>query len=194
MGQQQKLLLPWTESNGQTVINSVLNAWQTSQIDRVVVVVRGEDTELLKACEAFDVDVVTPAISPEQMKSSIQIGLRHLKKTYSPLDSDYWLVAPADLPTLTSELINRVLSDARASSSIVVPRFGDSRESMKRGHPVAFPWRLNEAVFELGEQEGLNRLTETHPVKWLDRPGSERPIDMDTPEEYQNLREHFREQ
>ncbi len=180
MRPQNKLLLQW---NHRPVIDHVLQAWAGSLVKHVVVVVRKNNAELQDICRAYSaVDLVVPEIDPEDMKRSIQCGLRHIDETYRPAKSDRWLVAPADLPTLRSELINRIVEAGRESDSIVVPRFGD-----RQGHPVSFPWRMLDDVFALESDRGINQLVATGDVRWLQLPAAERPADIDTPEDFRKL-------
>jgi molybdenum cofactor cytidylyltransferase len=182
MGSQHKLLLPW---NKVTVIDQVLLAWTESHADRVVVIVRKDDVQLQKACRRWpNADLVIPEEDPPDMKSSIQLGLQHIAAAYDPGESDRWMVAPADLPTLTAELVNRVIEASSDSDSVVVPRFGE-----RRGHPVTFPWSLVPEVFKLCAAQGINSLTVADCVQWLDLPADDHPADIDTPAEYMRLRD-----
>jgi molybdenum cofactor cytidylyltransferase len=181
MGPQHKLLLPW---NNATVVDQVLRAWAESVAQHVVVIVRKDDVQLQEACQRWpSADLVIPESDPPDMKMSIQLALRHIADVYDPDDGDRWLVAPADLPTLTSELVDQVIEASRGSDSVIVPRFGD-----RRGHPVSFPWSLVPQVFTLGADQGINCLTIADTVKWLNLPADEHPDDMDTPEDYLRLR------
>lgn len=180
MGAQHKLLLPW---NHATVVDQVLRAWTESLATRVIMIVRRNDVALQKVCQGWPaVDLVIPEDDPEDMKRSIQCGLQHLAAAGEPHDSDRWMVAPADLPTLASELINQVIEAGRDCESIIVPRFGD-----RRGHPVSFPWSLVPDAFKLGDDQGINSLVADHPVRWLDLPVGGRPEDIDTPADYERL-------
>ncbi len=183
MGAQHKLLLPW---KGAMVIDQVLRAWTESQVTRIIVILRGDDVELHKACRRWtSVDCVIAAADPADMKQSIQLGLEYVAANCAPEDSDRCMAAPADLPTLGSKLINQVIAASRSSDSIVVPRFGD-----RRGHPVSFPWSLVPDILGLGQDQGINSLMSNHPVQWLDLPASERPDDIDTPADYARLLKH----
>jgi len=152
-----KLLLPL---GGRALIQHVLAAW-TAAVDHVVVVVRGDDRRLVDACQGFGVDLLLPEPSPPDMKASIQAGLRHIEASYAPHATDICLVAPADLPRLTSDAIRRVM-DAHVPSqpTAIVPVFAGVR-----GHPVLLPWSWTPAVFELAPHEGLNSLLKRVPVK-----------------------------
>lgn len=175
-----KLLLTW---NGASVIEHVLQAWSQSLAAAVIVVVRADHTALQAACRRWaGVDVVIPPRDPADMKQSIQWALRHAEEHYAPQPTDRWLVAPADLPTISSRLIDGVIAASRQTGAIVGPRFGD-----RRGHPVSFPWSLAPRVFQLAEDEGINRLLEEQVVDWLRLPGEEYLADLDTPDDYRRL-------
>ncbi len=179
MGKQHKLLLPWNDGQ---VIDAVLQAWTKSRIDAVAVVVRRGDTALQRACQRWPIALVTPEVDPSDMKMSIGYGLEHLASKFQPGDQDRWLVAPADLPLLSSELINQLVAAGATPEDIVVPRFGS-----RSGHPVSFPWLLRAKVANIPVDSGLNWLLAHHPTQWIDLPADLRPADIDTPEEYQRL-------
>jgi molybdenum cofactor cytidylyltransferase len=89
------------------------------------------------------------------------------------------------MPTLSADVVSHLHAAHRLDSkAILVPTFGG-----RRGHPVLIPWSLRQAVRQLGANEGLNTL--------LQRPGvTELPVfsasvleDMDTPDEFQRLRD-----
>ena len=180
MGSQHKLLLPWGSA---TVIDQVLRAWTESLVTRIFVVVRKDDPGLQEACQRWpNVDLVIPGDDPPDMRRSVELGLEQVAAVCSPENSDRWMVAPADLPTLTSSLINRIIETSRDSDSIVVPRFGD-----RRGHPISVPWAIAPEVFAMSVDQGINSLLAIHPVQWLELPANEYPDDIDTPTDYVRL-------
>ena len=178
---QPKLLLPW---RGRRLIDSVLEAWTTSDVSATVIIVREDDAELQEACQLWAVDVALPARAPRDMKASLQYGLRHIEQRFSPTASDSWVTAPADLPNLDSVLVNRVVDAARQKQSIIAPKFGD-----RSGHPVLFPWHFADRVFRLGPEEGINTILASEDVHYIQLPAADRPTDIDTPEEYRQLRD-----
>ena len=175
-----KLMLPWS---GRPILYHVLDAWRRSGVSRVIVVVRGDDTAARNLCEHHGVDVVCPDLPPADMKQSVQHALRHVADAYQPVDDDAWLLAPADLPTLTPDLIDCVLAVSRRHSGIVVPRFGH-----RRGHPVALPWSLAPEVFALPADAGIDQIVQREAVFDIDLPADAAVNDIDTPEDYQRLR------
>jgi molybdenum cofactor cytidylyltransferase len=157
-----KLLLPVA---GRPVIDHVLTAWTASNVTRTVVVVRSEDADLLDRCRAFPVDIITPVHSPPDMKASVQLALAHITDCYAPAGDDAWLLAPADLPRLSTKLIDRLLEAYNpAAAKAVAPTFAG-----RRGHPIAMPWRTACDVHALAADEGLNALvarTRRHEILW----------------------------
>ncbi|MCA9099503.1 MAG: nucleotidyltransferase family protein [Planctomycetales bacterium] len=186
-----KLLMSWGDA---TVIEAVLDAWLASGVERVVVTVAPGDEQLARLCAARGVDVIFPPTPPPEMKDSVLLALRHLQATAHPDDNDAWLLAPADGIGLSAAAVDLVIRGYRealieaGTARIVVPCL-DGR----RGHPVAFPWRLVDEAERLGDDEGLNVLVRRHEIVEVDVAGTlgdqaERIfIDLDTPEDYRRL-------
>lgn len=175
-----KLLMPWGDG---CVIDHVLQAWCSSQVSRVIMTVRADDEPLLQQAALHDVEVVAVDPPPADMKASVQRALEHLQECYQPPSAAVWLLAPADMPRLTSELIDHVLNSHQPDQPAIVAPQVDER----KGHPVLFPWDLAAAVDQLGADEGIRELWNIHDgrtICWQD----DRPLeDMDTWDDYQRL-------
>lgn len=178
---QPKLLLDF---RGQTIIETVLDAWLASSVDRTLVVVHPDDHALADVCEKKGATVIVPQEPPPHMKDSVLAGLDYLSSRCQPKPESVWLLAPADMPTLSSRVIDAVLSAHDPEH----PRILVATRQKKRGHPVLFPWPLAGEVARLGPEEGLNQLVGRHDVQEV--PVSEECIhfDVDTPEDYERLR------
>ena len=175
-----KLLMPWGDG---CVIDHVLQAWCSSQVSRVIMTVRADDEPLRQQAARHDVEVVAVDPPPADMKASVQRALEHLQGCYQPQSTAVWLLAPADMPGLTIELIDHVLNSHQvAQPAIIAPQVGE-----RKGHPVLFPWDLDAAVDQLGPDEGIRELWKIHDgrtICWQD----DRPLeDMDTLDDYQRL-------
>ena len=173
-----KLLLPWRDG---TLIDHVLQAWSSSRVDQVVVIVRFDDQALRQACDRWPVTIVVPREEPRDMKHSLQIGLRHLQSQCRPAVYDRCFIAPADLPMLSAAIIDRLLETPSDQSTIVAPKFGD-----RQGHPALLPWPLTDEIFHLADDEGVNRVVARHPKQFVPFAADEAITDIDTPEEYQS--------
>ena len=198
---ESKLLLPWGSGgreseveplgddacSARTVIESVLCAWAASCVNRVVVVVRRDDRELRDHCRFLPVDVVAPDHDPIDMKASIQVGIQFIKERFQPASSDGFFIAPADLPTLSTRVIDALADVAKFTSAIVVPKYGK-----REGHPVLLPWSMTEAVFRLPAQQGINRIVERQEKTIVRFEADQFPQDIDTREQYVLMRNRHR--
>jgi molybdenum cofactor cytidylyltransferase len=183
-----KLLLPW---QGATVIEHVLDAWRASQVTHRVLVVHPLDERLAELGRRCGATVIQPELAPPEMKASVRIALEHVARHFEPGEDDAWLLAPADMPTLTSTVIDRLIDAHRASVSAggKIPRtiwapVADGR----RGHPVLFPWALAAEVNRLAAGEGINALCSRFPVGTVEARRAEILEDLDSPEDYDRLR------
>lgn len=170
-----KLLLPWKHS---TILETVIEAWQASQVDHIFVVIPQVRDDLKQVLAALPVHVVVADPRPTDMKGSIQVALRVIAEQFEPTPDDVWLVAPADMPTLSPVTIDKVLLAARElPGRIVIPTDGE-----KHGHPALFPWTMADEVFQLAEDQGLNALSRPEVVANV--AAQELGQDVDTSEEF----------
>lgn len=173
---QPKLMLPFKDGK---LIDGVLGAWTASVVCQVVVVVRQNDHDLRRACQRWPVTVVCPAVDPVDMKQSIQFGLREIEAQFQPTERDQCFIAPADLPGLSADLIDRVVATPNPHRQIVVPKFGD-----RRSHPVLMPWAITGEIFQLADDQGVNHLISRHDTRTADFPASDALDDVDDREDY----------
>ena len=184
---QPKLLLPWGQT---TVLEHVIATWRASRVGRVILVVHPEDAQIMALGAAAGAQVVQPSIAPSEMKVSVQLALDYVSE-FAPQPTDAWLLAPGDMPGLTSSTIDALvgayesslIADPAAALRIWAPRF-DGR----RGHPVLFPWALRTEVDELGPDEGINALLTRYEVAYVEAAADSILEDLDTPEDYERLR------
>jgi molybdenum cofactor cytidylyltransferase len=176
-----KLLLPWGD---RTVVEATIAAWRASQVSRIVVTVHAEDVELREVVARSGADVVACDPPPRDMKESVSFGLRFVAEHYHPQTDDAWLLAPADLPTVSVAVIDRLL----AAHLLEHPQILVAAHQGRRGHPVLLPWPLADHVQRLAVDEGINRLLQLHPTGLIECGPAALAADLDTPEDYQRLR------
>ena len=177
---EHKLLLPWQDRR---VVDVVVSAWAGSLATQTVFVVRDDDVELQNAIASSGMRICILNQETADMKETIQKGLLFIQEQWSPGSDDFCLIAPADLPKVSSELLNKVVEAAMQQQQIVVPYFG-----AKSGHPVAFPWSKTDGIFRLDREQGINALLNDSDVFRLELDASDRVRDIDTPEEYERER------
>jgi molybdenum cofactor cytidylyltransferase len=121
------------------------------------------------------------------MRASVSFGLGEIRRLFEPAAHDAWLVAPADMPRLSCQVIDRLIAEHTGQPDMaLVPMSGK-----RRGHPVLFPWHWTTRVRHLEADEGLNVLLRdglTREVQCDDLLRADAFNDLDTPEDYQNLR------
>jgi len=180
---QSKLMLPWptpVQPDG-LLIDSVLRAWTSSCVTRIVVVVRSDDKQLAVACRRWPVTLLQPATPPIDMKASVQLAVSFLNDVYQPDATSRCFVAPADLPALTHEIIDRLAATSFDSERIVVPSFGS-----RQGHPALLPWAMMSEVLTLLDDQGIDQIVKRHDKTIVSFPATDLVDDVDTPEEYES--------
>jgi molybdenum cofactor cytidylyltransferase len=175
-----KLLLPL---RGTTIIEHVLAAWREGGVDRLFLVARAGDGELIARSRGAGAEVIEAAPPPADMKASVQIGLAYVAEHLQPRAEDVWLTAPADLPLLSAEVVRALLAahDPAAPAVLIASHQG------RRGHPILFPWPYAAKVEELAANEGLDRLVARSKPVLIEC--GERAVcdDLDTPADYKRL-------
>jgi molybdenum cofactor cytidylyltransferase len=195
----QKLLLPF---DGRTVIGRIAGEILRSPVARTFVVVGAggarvatavEDERLSRKggqaqrkrapCESSrgspqgSLSFVTNPDPAGDMLSSVRCGLRAL-----PPDCEAVLVALGDQPSLTAELVARIVHASRASGrGIIVPVYGG-----KRGHPLLFSARYFQEVLARYDDLGLRGLLHAHPEDVFELAADSASVlsDMDYPQDY----------
>lgn len=176
-----KLLLPFGE---QTVIERVLASWLASRVDRVVVIVRPGDREVSEIGQRMGADVVAPGSTPAEMKDSVALGVAHIEESFSPVASDAWLLAPADMPRLDASVIDRLLETYHPDRPATLVPVSSGR----RGHPVLLPWSRAAEVHTLPVGKGINSLIQAGQIVEVELQDAGIHDDLDTPEDYRRLR------
>lgn len=183
-----KLLLPWRD--GRTILETVLSRWMEAKLTAVVVVTPSPkwNAELAQAvaatCRATGAIPIQPDEQPREMKDSVLLAVQHIDRCYNPSANDVWLLAPADMPSWPSAVVESLLQAATDERvQIAVPTYRS-----RRGHPVLFRWKLKSLLEQLGPSEGVNALV--HRVGCTELPWEDETIltDLDTLQDYHHWR------
>lgn len=173
----------------ETVIQRLVHGLSVDGITRTVIVARKEDSVLASHLAGMDVELVQPEIDPPDMKASVQAALRWIKEHFQPSVEDSWLLIPADHPVMNRALIEKLCSAWSAcDASVMIPTFQG-----RKGHPAFFRWSVAQDVFQLAEDQGINALWKEGTLDPLlyECDDSEILIDLDTPEDYEAVRQRF---
>jgi len=111
------------------------------------------------------------------------LALQHVKARYSPHPNDAWLLAPADLPRLSSAAINALLAEYDSGRPLAVAPVFEG----ERGHPLLMPWGLIERVDDLAVDAGVNALLKELPVREVVWGDDSILRDVDTPSDFASL-------
>jgi molybdenum cofactor cytidylyltransferase len=179
-----KLSLPLGD---RTVLEWVVAGLRRGGVEHVLVVVGPHVSELAPLAESAGADVLNLLEETPDMQATVQHGLDYLEKKCRPGDDDSWLLVPADHPTLDAEVIRRLIDARRRhpEAGILIPTFEG-----KRGHPAVIAWKHVAGIRVLPAGLGLNTYLRLYMAETLALPVTLPNIlcDLDTPEDYERLR------
>jgi molybdenum cofactor cytidylyltransferase len=178
-----KLALPVA---GRTVLELVIAALRRGGVDRVLVVAGPHVPELGPLASSAGAKVHLLAQETNDMRATIEEGLRWLEQRFHPGVTDCWLLAPGDHPTLDAEVVRQLLQagQVRLNYSLFVPTYQG-----RRGHPALIRWSHVAGIRALPAGEGLNAYFRCHSAETLELPVETESIlfDLDTPEDYERV-------
>ena len=175
---QQKLLLPLGD---RPVIVRCIDTIRRAGIDNVVVVTGPEGGAVRNAIVNLPVTVVTNTDRESDMAGSVRAGLNAIGEAADSVFvclGDHPLVSPATFAAMQG--IYRA-----AAPGIVVPRYLG-----RKGHPVLFPRPLLERIREVPTLRDI-LIAHHGTLRLLDLYDEGVVIDMDTPQDYREVRLRF---
>ncbi|MCI0522786.1 MAG: nucleotidyltransferase family protein [Bacteroidales bacterium] len=171
-----KMTLPF---RGKTIIETVIGNLLASKIEKCIVVVGADRTEVLSLTAKYPVVNCFNPNYKEGMLSSVKCGFDHLPSEFGAA-----LVVLGDQPMIETEVINLVIETyINSDKGIVVPVHNG-----KRGHPLLIDRRHREEISGLAGPHGLKGLLVNHPEDILEVETGHISVlkDIDTQEEYLN--------
>lgn len=175
---ESKQLLPF---GNKTMIETVIDHIMHSEVDEILVVLGSNRENIECVLKDTPVESVYNPRYKEGMLSSAQKGFASL-----PEEAEAALIFLGDQPKIPSSVIDQVIRAYHSSEKgIVVPVY-----DQKRGHPVLISTKYREEVAHLNPQIGLRELIHNHPGDILEVELESSSIleDIDTPEDYKNLK------
>jgi molybdenum cofactor cytidylyltransferase len=158
--------------NGEVLIDVTLRSLLDGGVGHVIVVMApGVSLDEAKLLQDARVQTVVNDDPSRGMFSSIQVGL-------AAAGGDPVVILPADMPFVQSRTVAAVLDACVRQRVVIVPA-----DAGRRGHPIAFPAALRDAVLRASADSTLKAaLAATHAERVelpVDDPGILR--DVDTP-------------
>jgi CTP:molybdopterin cytidylyltransferase MocA len=179
-----KLSLPLGD---RTIIEHVVAALRDGGVTYVLVVVGPHVPELVPLAHTAGANtLLLPEPTPD-MRTTVERGLTHLDERYHPAPDDIWFLAPADHPVLNPNIVRNLFAAADTSpASVIVPV-----HQGRRGHPTLIRWRHARGILAFPSGQGINAYLRSHADDTLELPVEDAGIlaDLDTPEDYRQLRE-----
>ncbi|MDI6600309.1 MAG: nucleotidyltransferase family protein [Thermoanaerobacteraceae bacterium] len=166
---QDKLMLPFGSSR---IIERVIDASVCSNLAEVIMVYRRE--YVAEIGKARGIKTVFNDRSKDGMASSIVKGVSEMGIF------DGYMVILGDMPFITQDIIDGLISCFKDRGDIVVPVYGG-----KKGHPVLIGGEYYNELLSLGDDMGARPIIASHPERVIKVEfDSSVLIDIDTPEDY----------
>ncbi len=117
----------------------------------------------------------------EGMSASISFGLSKLLKSQPELSSVLFMLM--DQPLVDDNFINKLIDQA-APGKIIASSYNDTL-----GPPVLFDKQFFEEILTMTGNDGAKRIIQKHQKAVIEIPFASGAFDIDTPEDYERLRE-----
>src|ERR1043165_5214081 len=101
-----KLTLPVA---GRTVLELVMDALRRGGVEHILVVAGAHVPQLVPLTRGAGAEVHLLGQQTNDMRATIEEGLRWLEERFHPGATDCWLLAPGDHPTLDAEVVRQLL-------------------------------------------------------------------------------------
>jgi molybdenum cofactor cytidylyltransferase len=177
-----KLMLSLGE---RTVLECVIATLRSAGVEDILVVLGPHVASLSDKAQSVGAETLVLAEETPDMRATVEHGLRWLEENRQPRPSDFFLLLPADHPTLDAAVIRSLLQAQaqHSDTSLFVPTFAG-----QRGHPTLIGWRHVPGMRALPANQGVNFYLRQHNVCEVPVTTEEILRDLDTPADYERLK------
>jgi molybdenum cofactor cytidylyltransferase len=177
-----KALLP--SPDGRSFVNRIVDTLHESGVTELVVVTGRDHDALVKVLNQSEHrPAIARNLDPSRGQlSSLWVGMDAVVRS----DTEAILVTLVDVPLVAVSTVSRVLTAwQRSRAPIVRPAIGD-----RHGHPVIFDRAVFDALRSAPIDGGAKTVVRMHEHDLLNVPVEDEGcvVDVDTPDEYQQLR------
>jgi molybdenum cofactor cytidylyltransferase len=177
-----KALLP---IDGVRFIEKIVTALQSTRVGKILVVLGHNAEEMRQKIDDLPVTLVTNPDYKKGQLSSLVTAIDSIQAGTGGPEVDAILVHLVDHPYINPSLVNLMIDRFYETGKlIVVPRY-----RQRRGHPVIFSRALFAELKSAPLDEGAKGVVHAHrgDILEIDTEDAGVTIDIDTPEEYQQL-------
>ena len=175
-----KLLL---KLGNKTLIERVIDTCLGSKLSEIIVIYRTDEVKRL--IDQFKIKSVLNSNAHEGQSASVKLGIQN---TSSSTRGIMFIVG--DQPYLDSDTIDLLISEFNNEQKIIIPQYGE-----KSGNPIIFPREVfddfNALEGDVGGREVIKKNLDK--VLYVQVENKLAGKDMDTFEEYEKLKEEFRD-
>ncbi|MEW5758980.1 MAG: nucleotidyltransferase family protein [Candidatus Omnitrophota bacterium] len=131
--------------NGQTLIMHIISTLQRTKVDEIIVVLGAFKDQIQKILPKN----IKICINENYLKgqtSSLKTGLENIS-----INTDYFLVQPVDIPTVSEKTINQIIDKFKISNALIgIPVYQN-----KHGHPPIYNIKLKNEILSLSDNQPL---------------------------------------
>jgi molybdenum cofactor cytidylyltransferase len=177
-------LKPLMQFGNKYALELLVETYIKSKIDDIIVVVGYRAADIMDCLKHLKVKWVVNPKYDEGMYSSIKAAVMELDE-----DSTGFFINPVDVPIIKTSTIESLKREfIKAEKGIVYPLF-----YKEKGHPPIIAMKYKQKILDNSDSGGLKNLLELYNDDSIEIPVCDNGIliDMDTPTDYQKLKEYF---
>ncbi len=175
---QPKQLLPYEGGN---LLQHTIDTAVGTGFHPVIVVLGAKANEMLPAIENNNIIIAENKQWAKGLGSSVRAGISTLMKHLPAADSVVLMLC--DQPFITAALLNQLIETKAATNKYIIATM--YRDTV--GVPVLFDKSFFRELLQLQGQNGAKKLLLQYPNEVATVPFPEAAVDIDTPEDYEQL-------
>ncbi len=183
-----KQLLPWKDSN---FLLETVKTGKHSNADTVYIVLGAYAETIKNECDFDTIPELEVIVNPDWadgLGNSIAFGVQQLmNKAIVP---DAVLICLADQPLVTTAYLNELIATYQTTSKTIIA----TQYKNKPGVPALFDKSVFEQLSQLTGDEGAKHILRQNSKDRITLEGEERIRDIDTKQEYEKLRQDYKDQ
>ena len=173
-----KQLLPWGKTN---LINTVIGTAKAAGLEPIVVVLGANSEKIRETIEDPDIQIVNNSNWDKGQSTSLKAGVNGINT-----DVEGVVFLLCDQPQISVNLVCSVVEEGLRTGKVIIPIIDD-----RRANPVFFPKSCFDLFEKLEGDAGGRQIVSScshTTLQWSDEWMAK---DIDKPEDYQILRDHF---